>query len=735
MGLRARLMWLVWFAAIPAFGIIGYTAINARTQTTAITLALLLIAALLAILATWIGSQIFYLRRLKALVDTAQRLRQGDLKARTGLPHDNEELGRLARSIDDMAGTLQHVHRALKTLSAGNRAMVRATDEQALLAEMCHIIVDVGSYKVAWIGFAEQDEHKTVRPVAQSGFGMGLDGISKVMADITWADTDRGRGAVGTAIRTAKPVIARDFPHNPLLVPWREEAARNGVGSVAAFPLLVQDKAIGALAIYSAEIDAFDVGEVELLEAAASDLAFDIAVLRTRAEHNRANATITHMAYYDSLTGLPNHAYFDESLKKAWTEAAVRNRSLALLVIGLKRFREINDALGFEQGDRLLKEVGNRIRGVTTSDALVARMRGHEFALLLSVSDEAEATRIAQQALEALGAPFSVNDLNLDVNAVVGISLFPQHGAELSHLVRHADVAMQQARKSERGFVFYSPEHEEDSTRRLSLAGELRHAIEGDQLVLYFQLKIDLLDGHVCGAEALVRWQHPERGLVPPDEFITLSEQTGLIKPLTDWVVNAALRQSSQWRRAGLALPIAVNLSARNLHDAELVPSMERLLSAWDAQAGWLEIEITEGAVMHDTETALGALRRLSAMGITLFIDDFGTGYSSLSYLNKLPVDAVKIDKSFVLNMLANADSNVIVRSTIGLAHDLNLKVVAEGVETQAMWNQLLAFRCDVAQGYFISKPLPADLFKEWLDQRATKKTTTGRTRRKLPRE
>ncbi|MGA9031673.1 MAG: EAL domain-containing protein [Sulfuricaulis sp.] len=691
---------------------VAFAAVN---RDFARNVALLLLVAVLALIAAWMGSNVFVLRRIQALTGAARRLGQGDLSARTGLPHSTEELGQLARTFDDMAGALQRINRALKTLSAGNRAVVRANNEQTLLAEMCRIIVEIGGYRLAWVGYAEQDQHKTVRPVAQAGYEEGY----LAALNLTWADTEHGRGPNGTAIRTGQPCIVRNIQTDPVFAPWREEARKRGYGSAMAFPLHVNAKVVGALCIYAEEPDAFDQDEVALLSEMANDLAYGIAALSTRAEREQAHDTIRRMAYHDSLTDLPNHAYLEERVQQALSEASTRGQSLAVLLLDLDRFREINDGLGFHQGDMLLKDVGRRIRGALKEDELVARMRGDEFGILLPVSDTDHAAAAALRILDALGAPFTMSDLMLNVSAAVGISLFPQHGSETTRLIRHADVAMRQAKKSGKGYTSYTAEQDEGGLRRLALAGELRRAIEEDELVLHYQPKIDTRTGQVCGAEALVRWIHPQQGMIPPDEFIPLAEHTGLIKPLTDWVVAAALRQSSDWRHAGVALPVAVNLSARNLRDAELLSKMARLVAAWGAEASWLELEITESAVMDDPEGALEILRRLSILGFTLFIDDFGTGYSSLGYLKKLPVNAVKIDKSFVIDMLKNADSASIVRATVVLAHDLGLKVVAEGIENQATWNRLAALGCDVVQGYYISKPLPAKQFKEWLDDRA----------------
>ncbi len=688
-------------------------------------LTLMLMAALLAIIAAWIGGDVFVMRGIRALTDAARRLGYGDLTARTGVTHGKEEIGQLARAFDNMASgmqrmttTLQRVNRALETLGACNRAMIGATDEQTLLAEVCRIIVNVGGYRFAWIGYAEKDEGKNVDVMAQAGFEGGMESLAAIAKGVTWADAERGHGPVGTAIRTMQPFVSHDLKRDLHFVPWRDEALRRGYASGVAFPLCVKNEPIGALSIYSEETDAFSAQELELLEQAAHDLAFGIATLRARAGHDHA---LKHLAYYDSLTGLPNRAYFEEHLRRKLVKAREIGQSLALIIIDLNRLWEINDALGFHQGDRLLKEVGERIQGALPDQTLLARMRGDEFAVLLPISDECDAASTAQKILDALAAPFVIGGLDLDMTAAMGVALFPQHGADAARLLRYADVAMHQAKKSGEPFVFYASEQDGDSTRRLAMAGELRRAIENNQLVLHYQPKLDMENGRVCGAEALVRWMHPSRGMVPPDEFISLAEHTGLIKPLTDWVMVEALRQSGLWRDAGLALPISVNLSPRSLQDAKLVERVQRLVAAAGAQAAWLEFEITEGAVMEDPEGALEILRRLSDMGIALFIDDFGTGYSSLSYLKKLPVDAVKIDKSFVIDMLMKADSAAIVRSTISLAHDLNLKVVAEGVENEAMWGLLGRLGCDTAQGFYMSRPLPADKFKEWLDKSADK--------------
>ncbi len=346
----------------------------------------------------------------------------------------------------------------------------------------------------------------------------------------------------------------------------------------------------------------------------------------------------------------------------------------------------------------------------------MARLGGDEFAVLLTaVSEGTYAMRQAHKIIAALQAPFIMEGLMLDIGASIGIVDCPEHGEDADLLIRRADVAMYVAKQRGGGCSVYTPEYDQHSPGRLALLGELRHSIEHDHLLLYYQPLICLTTRRVLGVEALVRWQHPSRGLLLPDQFIPQAEPNAIISSLTLWVLNTALRECSAWHKAGLPLSVSVNLSARNLHNTQLPNQVMQLLEETGAEPGWLELEITESAIMSDPARAKEILAHLSHMGVHLSIDDFGTGYSSLSYLKKLPVDEIKVDKSFVIDMVTDADSAAIVRSTIELAHNLNLQVVAEGVETQEILDRLIALGCDKAQGYFFSRPLPADEFQSWL--------------------
>jgi diguanylate cyclase (GGDEF)-like protein len=381
----------------------------------------------------------------------------------------------------------------------------------------------------------------------------------------------------------------------------------------------------------------------------------------------------------------------------------------------LDRFKDVNDALGHHHGDLLLKQVGPRVLSMLRESDTIARLGGDEFAVLLPATDISGATVAAQKILEALERPFVVEGFFLEIGASIGIAAFPEHGEDTDMLMRRADVAMYQAKQSGSGYAVYISEHDRHSPRRLALMGELRHAVERREMVLYYQPKIDLKTGKTVGVEALVRWQHPQHGLIPPDQFITLAEHTGVIKTLTLWVLSDAIRQILEWHQAGMEISVAVNLSPRNLQDLQLPDQIAELLQTQGVRPDWLELEITEGAIMADPGRAMEILTRLRTMGIRISIDDFGAGYSSLSYLRRLPVSAIKVDKSFVIGMTASEDDAVIVRSTVDLAHNLGLKVVAEGVESREVLDRLVAMGCDAAQGNYINRPVPAADLPRWL--------------------
>ncbi len=422
-------------------------------------------------------------------------------------------------------------------------------------------------------------------------------------------------------------------------------------------------------------------------------------------------------AMYDSLTGLPNRLMLLENLGQKISGSGRAKSAFTVILMDLDRFKEVNDTLGHEFGDVLLKEVGRRLMETVRPDDLVARLGGDEFVVMLNGLTQEEVTHIAEKLITALERPFHLDQQSVDISASLGITYFPGHGQTPSALLREADIAMYVAKRSGGGFTMYAPEQEKISRDDLSLKSELREAINDNQLTLYYQPKIDHQLHRVMGFEALVRWMHPQRGFMPPDQFIPMAEQAGLIGALTRWVLKTALQQLSDFHAQGHHLSMAVNLSACNLHDVELIDHIISLMQNARIPPQYLVLEITEGAVMSSPSDGIRNLRRLDAAGISLAIDDFGTGYSSLAYLKQLPVDELKIDKSFVMNMVNDDNDAVIVRSTIDLAHNLGLKVTAEGVENKDTWEILTVLGCDASQGYFMSKPQPAESLARWLTE------------------
>jgi diguanylate cyclase (GGDEF)-like protein len=426
---------------------------------------------------------------------------------------------------------------------------------------------------------------------------------------------------------------------------------------------------------------------------------------------------ITELAYMDRLTGLPNRSLFSDRLQQAIAAALRSNRPLSVMMMDLDRFKYVNDTLGHPIGDMLLCEVAKRLRSTLQRQTdTVARLGGDEFAVLLPDDDLPEARLLASRMLRALEEPITIEGQLVDVGASIGIVAFPHNGTEMDVLLRRADIAMYVAKRSNLGFALYDERHDENSAERLSLMSELRQAVEHDQLMLHYQPKVDLATHRVKYVEALVRWDHPTRGFVAPDQFIPFAEQTGYIKTISRWVADKAIGQCAAWRAQGIELAVSVNVSARELIQSALPETFQGLLDKHGVAPEWIWIEITESAIMDDPNHAIETLDRLHALGIRLSIDDFGTGYSSLSYLKRMPVDELKIDKSFVMGMSQHKDDETIVRSTIDLGHNMGLKVVAEGVENEEMLERLRALRCDLVQGYHLSRPLPPAKLEAWLD-------------------
>ena len=422
-----------------------------------------------------------------------------------------------------------------------------------------------------------------------------------------------------------------------------------------------------------------------------------------------------HDSLHDALTGLPNRALLFDRFGQVLLAAKGAGTTAGLLLIDLDRFKEVNDTFGHQYGDALLAQIGMRLRSALRQSDTLARLGGDEFAVLIpNIADLGAATALAAKLRNSLQRPFLVDGIALDVEASVGVVLSGEHGMDPTLLLQRADIAMYVAKAQKLGVFAYDPDADSHSPAKLALLGELRRALERDELVLYYQPKVSISTAEVVGAEALVRWQHPERGLVFPDAFIPLAEQTGLIEPLTTYVLGAALTQARAWMDAGQPLMVSVNLSARHLLDERLPRQVADLLVAHGVPADLLELEVTESAVITEPVRAQRLLGAIDALGVRLSIDDFGAGYTSLGQLKNLPFTELKIDKSFIMNMGKDPRDALIVQSIVDLGHHLALRIVAEGVETSAALADLTTFGCDIAQGYYLSPPLTAATFDTW---------------------
>ena len=456
--------------------------------------------------------------------------------------------------------------------------------------------------------------------------------------------------------------------------------------------------------------------ELSVSEMRIGEDVFFIGSTRDISERKEQLAAIEHAALHDALTDLPNRSLLADRLRQAVLYTQRNNTQFALLLMDLDHFKEINDTLGHHYGDLILQQVSKRMCKVLRESDTVARLGGDEFAILLTSSDTEHAVQVAKKLLTALEQPFVLEGQSLHVGGSIGIALCPLHGDDEMTLMRLADVAMYVAKRQTHGYSIYDPNTDEHNPRNLALLGELRTAIDMDELVLNYQPKVNVKTGQITGVEALVRWRHSEHGLMYPDEFIPLAEQTGLIKPITMWVLKESLHQSAQWASEGITLDMSVNLSVRNLQDLQFPERIGRFTTSICKDTHRLSLEITETAIMADPNRAQEVLRSLGEMGIKLSIDDFGTGYSSLAYLKQLPVSELKIDKSFVQNMTVNENDSVIVKSIVDLAHNIGLIVVAEGAEDKETFELLVELGCDMVQGFYVSEPLSADDFLKWLE-------------------
>ena len=536
---------------------------------------------------------------------------------------------------------------------------------------------------------------------------------------------------------SAEEVINKQTPlifHTPKELTWRAETLTRELGYelLPNFEVLVAKARLGQIEEYEWQYQRKDGTElpVSLAVAPLRDTQQNISGFLFMAaditERKRANEQLIdskremeRRANHDGLTGLPNRSRLHDVAAIAIHNAHKSGNKVALMLLDLNRFKDINDTLGHSIGDQILKEIAKRLQPMLVRHgAYLYRLGGDEFAILIAKIQEGdEAISLASFIDASLRKPIVSDGISLEIGGSIGIAVYPDHGENSHALLRCADVAMYSAKSSAQPLAFYDAAQDAHSPRRLMLMAELGNAIRQNELVLHYQPKVDLKTGHCVGCEALIRWQHPKLGQVPPFEFIPMAEMTEIIKPLSEWVLVKALEQTKEWHRKGIPMKVSINLSARNLVDYDFPLLVERHLKNNDFPAQSLEVEITESALISDPERSLQIIKRIHDLGVRFAIDDFGTGYSSMAYLKRLPLSTLKIDRTFVSDMLNDEQDEMIIKSTIGLAHSFGLNVVAEGVEDEETMQHLAHLNCEIAQGFYIAKPLPAATFEQWYMQ------------------
>ncbi len=597
----------------------------------------------------------------------------------------------------------QRLSRIHAVLSGINSAIVRVHDRQALFEEACRIAVEHGGFRMAWIGLVDKVGNR-IEPKAWAGHDGGfLRGVARLSLDET---TEHGEGRAAQAVRTKQPIVGNDFASDPQIV-FKKATLERGYRSGAIFPLLAGGEAVGVFSLYGPEKDFFDDEELKLLLELAGDISFALDYIEKEDKLN-------YLAYYDALTGLPNRLLFSERLSQQLHTRADSPELVTVALIDVERFRMVNDTLNRQAGDEVLRQIAQRLESNAnaTRCSNPARVAADCFGVIIrGARDASELAHLLEAGItDCFGAPFVINGQELRIVSRAGVSAYPTDGSTAESLLKNAEAALKRAKQAKERLVFYAPEMTARVAEALVLETKLRKAIELEQFVLHYQPKFDIASGKTTGVEALIRWNDPDTGLVPPARFIPILEETGMIFEVGRWALRQAVMDQQQWRAAGLpALRVAVNVSAQQLRDPHFVQDVQLALASQAGLKPALELELTESLLMENIERNIERLKSLRDLGVTIAIDDFGTGYSSLNYLARLPMDTLKIDRSFVVGMIQSPESSTIVSTIISLAHALGLNVVAEGVETEDQMNLLRLLKCDEMQGFLLGRPVPSD--------------------------
>jgi diguanylate cyclase (GGDEF)-like protein/PAS domain S-box-containing protein len=605
----------------------------------------------------------------------------------------------------DAENRIRRLNRVYAVLSGINTLIVRVRDRDELFSEACRIAVEEGGFRMAWMGIVDRSVMKIV-PVASAG--MDEEFLTVIKDGIALSEgVPLGNYMIAQTIREKKAVVSNDSQSDPKVV-FRKKHAESGIRSMAMLPLIVSDEAVGVLVLFSEETGFFNEEELNLLAELAGNIAFAI-------DHSEKEKKLNYLAYYDELTGLANRTLFLERVAQYKRVAVSGGHKLALFLIDLERFKNINDSLGRPAGDALLKQVAEWLTRNVRDANLLARVGADHFALVMpDVKQGSDLARLLEKWMEAfLEHQFRLNDAVFRIALKVGVALFPDDGDNADTLFRNAEAALKKAKAGGDRYLFYRQEMTASVARKLTLENQLRQALDQEEFVLHYQPKVNLVNGKLTGAEALIRWNDPRTGLVPPGQFIPILEETGLIYDVGRWALRQAIEDYLRWRVAGLpAVRIAVNVSPLQLRHRGFTAEIKQAIGIDAQAAAGLELEITESLIMEDVKGNIASLQAIRAMGVTIAIDDFGTGFSSLSYLAKLPVDTLKIDHAFVIDMTAAPEGLALVSTIINLAHSLKLKVVAEGVETEEQSRLLRLLSCDEMQGFLFSKPVPGEIFE-----------------------
>ncbi|MBI3526971.1 MAG: GGDEF domain-containing protein [Betaproteobacteria bacterium] len=604
---------------------------------------------------------------------------------------------------------------------------MRIRDRQELFKEACRIAVEHGGFRIGWIAMMDHAS-KTLVPVGQAGlpmdFGAGSDSSNRPVGLVPG-------GTAEVALREKRPAFDNDIERGlgemgselgPDTLSVRRAAIRQGAKAVIVLPLYVEGKTFGILTLYAPERNFFDDEEVKLLTELAGDISFGLEFIAKEEK-------VDFLAYYDTLTGLPNRSLFSERLSQYLHMDAKKTDLAAVVLMDVERFRMVNETQGRQTGDELLRLIARRLESSATTTRLSnpSRLMADVFAVVIrGARDVNELARLIEGGMKTcFGTPFVINGVEFRIVARAGISVYPTDGSDTESLLKNAEAGLKRAKQVKERFVFYAPEMTARVAEMLVLETKLRRAIELEQFVLHYQPKFDAATGKITGVEALIRWNDPDTGMVPPLQFIHILEETGMIFEVGRWALRQALVDQQRWRGKGLLVPrVAVNVSAQQLRDQHFVQDVQLALASQEGLKPALELEITESLLMEDIERNIVRLKALRDLGVTIAIDDFGTGYSSLNYLARLPMDTLKIDRSFVLGMSQSSESRTIVSAVISLAHSLGLKVVAEGVETGEQLNILRLLQCDEMQGFLLSPAVSPEMVDSFLSRRARRRSS-----------